>query len=127
MSLEKLAIAWQQAKDEETRATEQRRLIEDQMAKELRIESTLDGTMNATIQGYKIKVVGRMNQKVDSAKLQELAAEYGLTDALSTLFRWKPEINATIWKATDSSITKPLLAAITTTPGRPSFSITKEQ
>ena len=53
----------------------------------------------------------------------ELAAEHGLTDHLSTLFRWKPEINMAIWKAADESITKPLAAAITAKPGRPSFTI----
>jgi hypothetical protein len=61
---------------------------------------------------------------VDSEKLQELAAEAGLTDHLSTLFRWKPEIEMKAWKATDPSITSALADAITVTPGRPSFTIT---
>ena len=47
--------------------------------------------------------------KVNSDKLQELAAEHGLTDHLPSLFRWKPEINMTVWKAADASITTPLL------------------
>ena len=55
--------------------------------------------------------------------MQELAAEFGLTDHLAKLFRWKPEINMAIWKAADESITKPLAAAITAKPGRPSFKI----
>jgi hypothetical protein len=53
-----------------------------------------------------------------------LAAEAGLSDHLGSLFRWKPEINATAWKQADNSITNPLLGAITSTPGRTSFSIT---
>ena len=69
------------------------------------------------------EVVGRIDRKVDADKVQELAAEHGLTDHLSTLFRWKPEINMAIWKAADESITKPLAAAITAKPGRPSFTI----
>jgi hypothetical protein len=55
--------------------------------------------------------------------VQELAAEHGLTDHLSTLFRWKPEINMAIWKASDERITRPLAGAITAKPGRPSFTI----
>ena len=67
-----------------------------------------------------------MNRKVDSDKLQELAAENGLTEHLSTLFRWKPDIDAKAWKAADESITRPLMGAITTTPSRASFVIIKE-
>ena len=58
-------------------------------------------------------------------KLQELAAEAGLTDHLSSLFRWKPEINMEAWKNASYEITIPLSGAITAKPGRPSFSITQ--
>jgi hypothetical protein len=67
-----------------------------------------------------------MNRKVDTEQLQDIAATYGLTEHLWSLMRWKAEINSAVWKATSENITKPLLAAITTTPGRPSFSITKK-
>ena len=56
-------------------------------------------------------------------KVQELAAEHGLTDHLSTLFRWKPELNMAIWKSSNESITRALAPAITAKPGRPSFTI----
>ena len=56
----------------------------------------------------------------------ELAAEAGLSDQLAHLFRWKPELNMSAWKAADESITTPLAGAITAKPGRPSFSITKK-
>jgi len=65
-----------------------------------------------------------LNRKIDSGKLQDLAAEHGLSDHLSTLFRWKPELDMKSWRNADESITKPLLDAITTTPSRPSFAIT---
>ena len=65
-----------------------------------------------------------MNRKVDIEKLQEIAADHDLTEHLSSLFRWKAEINSNKWKEAADSITQPLLGAITTTPGRPSFSIT---
>jgi hypothetical protein len=55
-----------------------------------------------------VKIAGRIDRKVDSDKLQELAAEHGLTDHLSRLFRWKPEISMALWKAADESITQPL-------------------
>ena len=92
----------------------------------LNVADAFEGTANNEIDGYKIKVVGRMTRKVDSEKLQELAAENGLTEHLSSLFRWKAEIASKAWESADESITAPLMEAITTTPSRPTFTITKE-
>jgi hypothetical protein len=117
---------WLDAKDAEKTAIEWRRKIEDQLVLEFDISKTLDGTQNVEVEGYKVKIVGRLDRKVNSDKLQDLAAEYGLTEHLSSLFRWKPEINASAWKSADVRITEPLLEAITTSSGRPSFTITKE-
>ena len=91
------------------------------------LPEAFDGTENAAAPGFKIKLVGRLNHRIDSDKLQDIAAENGLTDHLSSLFRWKPEINVRSWKAADESITTALLEAITTTPGRPSFSIEHQE
>jgi hypothetical protein len=117
---------WIDAKDAEKTAIEWRRRIEDQLVADLGIAKTLDGTQNVEADGYKVKIVGRLDRKVNSDKLQDLAAEFGLTEHLSSLFRWKPEINASAWKSADPRITEPLLDAITSTNGRPSFTITKE-
>lgn len=117
---------WLDAKAEEKKAMDERRSIEDKLVLSLGIPKTLDGTQNIEADGYKIKVVGRLDRKVNSDKLQDLAAEHGLTQHLSSLFRWKPEVNATAWKSADPLITAPLQDAITTTNGRPSFTITKE-
>jgi len=121
--VEQLAAMWVYAKDTETTATADRRAIEDQIRKIASIRDDVEGTENLALEGFKVKVVSRIDRKVDADKVQELAAEHGLTDHLSTLFRWKPEINMAIWKATDEAITKPLAAAITAKPGRPSFTI----
>jgi hypothetical protein len=117
---------WIDAKDAEKTAIEWRRGIEDQLVADLGIAKTLDGTQNVEVEGYKVKIVGRLDRKVNSDKLQDLAAEFGLTEHLSSLFRWKPEINVSAWKSADPRITEPLLDAITSTNGRPSFTITKE-
>ena len=121
--LELLTQDWLDAKETERQASETRRIIEDRMLSLIGIPETLEGTETAQSGNYTIKIVGRMNRKVDADLLQELAIENGLTEHLSSLFRWKPDVNLTAWKAADESITKPLLAAITTTPGRPSFTI----
>jgi hypothetical protein len=117
--------AWLNAKQTEETAVKVRRDLEDQMVKDFNVPATLDGTKNITTSdGFTIKIVGRMTRKVNAEKLQELAEEHGLSDHLSSLFRWKPEINSEQWAAADSSITTPLLDAITTTAGRPTFKIT---
>ena len=117
---------WLDAKAAEKKAMDERRSIEDKLVKALGIPDTLDGTQNIEADGFKVKIVGRLDRKVNSDKLQDLAAEFGLTEHLSSLFRWKPEINASAWKSADPRITAPLLDAITTSNGRPSFTITKE-
>jgi hypothetical protein len=119
-----LARQWADAKEVETRAIRLRREIEDEMIAFYKISNQMEGTQNEDDGIYKIKIVNRITRKVDSEKVQELAAEFGLTDHLSQLFRWTPEINATAWKSAHESITRPLMDAITATPGRPSFSIT---
>jgi CRISPR/Cas system-associated endonuclease Cas1 len=118
-----LSEQWITAKNAEKAAQDARRIIEDRMLSLIGLPEAFDGTENAEAGHYKIKMIGRLNHKIDADRLQEIAAENGLTDHLGSLFRWKPEINARSWKAAQESITAPLLQAITTTPGRPSFAI----
>ena len=127
MSLAQLSAKWLEAKAREAQATKDRRDIEDQMKVLMEMPETFEGTKTLKPGGYVVKYTGRINRKVNGDKLQELAIEHGLTDHLSSLFRWKPEINQTAWKATDAAITTPLLGAITSEAGRPSFAITVEE
>ena len=123
--LDDLSAQWMDAKADEAIAVARRRTIEDRLVELLALDENKEGTTNAkTEQGFSIKVVGRMNRKVDADKLQELATEHGLSEHLGSLFRWSADINAAAWKSAAPTITAPLLGAITTTPGRPSFSIT---
>jgi glutamyl-tRNA reductase len=117
---------WLDAKKLEAAAVAERRELEDLMVLEFAIPKDLDTTVSREVDGYKIKLEGRINKKIDADKLQMLAAEAGLSEHLSSLFRWKPEINAKVWNAAADAVTGPLLGAITSTPGRPTFTITKE-
>jgi len=117
---------WLDAKKLEVAAVAERRELEDLISKELAVPKDLDSTLHCEAEGYKIKLEGRINKKIDADKLQVLAAEAGLSEHLSSLFRWKPEINAKVWNAAADAVTQPLLGAITSTPGRPTFTITKE-
>ena len=117
---------WLDAKKAEAAAVKDRRLLEDQMAEAFALPKDLNGTVNREVDGFLIKMEGRINKKIDSDKLQTLAAEAGISEHLSTLFRWKPEINAKAWDAASEAVTVHLLGAITSTPGRPTFTITKD-
>ena len=120
-----LAEQWLVAKRVERDATESRRAIEDAML--AAIPKTDEGTKQVKSDEYSIKVTYRIDRKVDAELVQEIAAEHGLSEHLGRLFRWKPEVNMAAWKAADESITRPLAAAITAKPGRPSFAITIEE
>jgi hypothetical protein len=116
--------AWLNAKQTEETAVKVRRDLEDQMVKEFDVAANMEGTKNfPTPDGFLVKIVGRMTRKVNAERLQELAAEHGLSDHLASLFKWTPTIVSDQWESADPSITEPLLDAITTTAGRPTFKI----
>jgi hypothetical protein len=127
LNIDELSSAWMEAKEQERMAVERRRAIEDHLALVMELSPELDSTVTRKDGAYVIKAVGRLNRKIDSDKLQELAAEAGLSDHLSSLFRWKPEIEMKAWKACDPAITGALADAITVSPGRPSFTITTKE
>ena len=117
---------WLEAKESERAAAESRRLIEDKMLEQMSIQQR-EGSETIKANGYKVKITQRFNRTIDADTLQEIAAENGLTSHLGSLFRWKPDINAKAWKDAGEEITAPLLKAITTKPGRPSFAIEKTE
>lgn len=122
-----LAALWVTCKNAETAMVDMRRKIEDRILSLGGVPENLKGTETLEPADYIIKITGRIDKKVDSDKLQEIAAENGLTDHLYSLFRWHPEVNERIWKATDAKITRPLAEAITAKPGRPGFKVEKKE
>lgn len=122
--MRELYEAWIQAKDAEKEAERKRREIEDKITALRDIKETFEGTETVKEDGYTVKIVGRLTRKVDTDRLKEICQENGIDPGI--LFRWKAEINAGAWKNTDHKITDILAGAITVTPGRPGFTITKE-
>jgi len=125
--MHEIAAEWHAEKEVERIAVENRRRLEDEMVKSFGLQPDLDSTVTKQIGDYVIRITGRIDRKVDADKIQELAAQHGLESHLSTLCRWKPEINLSVWKATDPTITKLLAPAITAKPGRPSFLIVQNK
>ena len=123
MSTAELCSDWVECKATEKAAIDHRREIEDELIRRLEIASDLDGTERRELDRHALKIVGRIDRKVDAEMAQELAAEHGIGEYLSTLFRWKPEIILRAWSAAPENVTNALARAITAKPGRPSFSI----
>lgn len=118
---------WMEAKAAETDMTARRRALEDEMTKSLQITEDWEGSYTLKDGGFKINVKRAFTRKVDDKRLTAIANEFGLQEYLSTLFRWKPEINLKAWKDTEPSVTDKLAQAVTTTPGRVSFKIEEEE
>ena len=114
---------WLELKQIEAEAAKARREIEDEIFSSMDLSEGGEGSTTIESDGFKIKVTQRLTRTVDADSLQEIAAEEGLSEHLSSLFRWKPSLDMNRWKATAAEITGPLEAAITTKAGRPSFSI----
>jgi len=114
---------WLEAKEAENIAKAKRMMIEDELKRELLINDQQEGSETHQCGEFKVKVVSRLNKKIDADMLQQIAAEEGISEHLSSLFRWKPEINKKVWDNTSEEITSKLAGAITVMPGRPSFAI----
>lgn len=126
-TINNLARLWAIYKEEEVKAIKNRREIEDELSKILEINHAQEGMVVLDTDKFEIKVQTRMTRKVDADKLQEIAAEHDLSKHLSTLFRWKADIDMKSWKASEPEVTTLFSQAVTTTAGRPSYTITKEE
>jgi len=124
--LQKLAEEWLEAKNAEVEATEKRRMIEDEVVRILEIKETDDHAREFEADPFTFKITCRINRKVNGDLAQEIAAEHDMQDYLSTLFRWKPELSMSAWKGVGDNVKQVFARAITATPGRPTFAITRE-
>jgi len=118
---------WMEAKAAETEMTTRRRAIEEEIAKSLAVPEDWEGSYTMKDGGFKINVKRAFTRKVDDKKLTALANEFGLQEYLSTLFRWKPEINLKAWKDAEPTVTDKLAQAVTTTPGKIGIKIEEEE
>jgi hypothetical protein len=126
-TIEQLIETWTQCKKAEQMSVETRRKVEDRISELLKINPNKEETVNLGVSGYKVKIVSRLSRKVDSDLLQEVVAEHGMEALLSSMFRWKADVDIKSWKSATPEVQNVLSKAITTTAGRPSFSVTIEE
>lgn len=118
---------WMEAKAAETEMTARRRAIEEEIAKSLEVPEDWEGSYTLKDGGFKINVKRAFTRKVDDKRLTAIANEFGLQEYLSTLFRWKPEINLKAWQDAEPTVTDKLAQAVTTTPGKIGIKIEEEE
>ena len=121
MDLKNLSEQWLEAKTLERDAAERRRVLEDQMRQCMKIEDNEEGTVSTLIGPYKVKANCRINRKIDPEKFLMLANDAQID--VSEFTKWKCELVMSAWKKQTPYIQQKLSKAITTEPGRPTFSV----
>jgi hypothetical protein len=125
--LERLLIEWRVAKQLEQEAVYRRRNIEDEIKAAIGFDEGREGNVTLPFHGGRVTVTARLDRKVDAQLARQLAAENHLEDWLDRLFRWKPELEVRVWKKAPEHVTQVFAPAITTKPGRATFSLELEE
>lgn len=90
----------------------------------LGVDETAEGTKTFNVRGREVKVSTKLNRTVDGDKLEEIVRENHAEAKASELFRYKFEINQSVWKREDDQVKNLFAPAITARPGQPSITIT---
>lgn len=120
-ALKDLSAQWLEAKEQERAAVERRRVLEDEMRKMLKISEAEEGTIKHVADCYIIKANCRINRKIDPERFLLLANQANIN--VQEFTRWKCELIMSAWKKQSDEVQKALSSAITSEPGRPTFSI----
>jgi hypothetical protein len=125
--LERLLIEWRVAKQLEQEAVHRRRNIEDEIKAVIGFDEGREGSETLPFYGGRVTITARLDRKVDAQLARQLAAENHLEDWLGRIFRWKPELELRAWKKAPEHVTQVFAPAITTKPGRATFSLELEE
>jgi len=120
---EELCHQWETLKSAEREAVEARRMVEDEIIRRAGIREGDEGTRKFGT----LKIACRIDIRVDSDIAQQCAAEHDMTEHLTGLFRWKPELRIREWSGAHETIQRAFSPALTSKPARPSFSIATEK
>jgi len=125
--LEGLLVEWRVAKQLEQEAVLRRRSIEDEIKAVIGFDEGREGSETLPFHGGRVVITARLDRKVDAQLARQLAAENHLEDWLDRIFRWKPELEVRAWRKAPEYITQVFAPAITTKPGRATFSLELEK
>ena len=126
-TLYNLLVEWRVAKQLEQEAVHRRREIEDQIKTFIGFDESREGNVALPFDGGRVIVTARLDRKVDGTLVRQLARAHNLDEYLHELFRWKAELELRAWKKAPEHITQIFAPAITTKPGRATFSLELEK
>lgn len=124
MGINELVTRLYEAKQVEQAAKNVRTALEAELAQVIGVPDDWEGTKSNTVGNYRVKLTRKMNVKIDTTKLRELAIINNITPVLETCFRWKPEIVKREWDKADAEVRTKLSEALEMTPGKASFAVT---
>jgi len=125
--LERLLIEWRVAKQLEQEAVLRRRSIEDEIKAVIGFNEGREGSETLPFHGGRVTITARLDRKVDGTLVRQLARAHNLDEYLHELFRWKAELELRAWKKAPEHVTQVFAPAITTKPGRATFSLELEE
>lgn len=125
MKLNEAINQWVKAKELEEEFRNTRYALEKVLIKLLDIDTNKEGRLSAMHGKYRVTHSTKLGYKVDAEKAKEIAAAHHKSKLLNDMFTWKAEYKKSFWNEADESLKQMFAEAITITPQKTSFMITK--
>ena len=117
-----------EAKQAETAAKEIRVALEAKLAIVIGgVPLDWEGSRTKSVGDYKVKLTRNISVKIDTDLLKEIAASKKLYEAMNDCFRWKPELNKSVWRETAETVRLAFAPAMEFTPGKVCFTVTQKE
>lgn len=105
-------------KNEEDKIKARRTALELEFAAAIGVADQWEGSKTNDVGEYKVTVSRKTNIKIDVVRLREIAVLHDLEGALSTAFKWEPDLVKKGWDALPEKSRGYLSEALTKTPGK---------
>ena len=128
MEINALVRKLYEAKQAELAAKENRVALEAELTRAIGgVPADWEGSRTKAVGEYKVKLTRNISVRIDADLLQEIATEKKLHDAMKDCFRWKPELNKSVWRETEENVRLAFAPALEFTPGKVCFTVTQKE
>ncbi|MBQ9565663.1 MAG: hypothetical protein IJU98_08765 [Synergistaceae bacterium] len=128
MEINALVRKLYEAKQAELAAKETRVAIESELEKAIGgVPADWEGSRTKAVGEYKVKLTRNISVRIDTDLLREIAAVKKLHEAMNDCFRWKPELNKSVWRETPETVRLAFAPALEFTPGKVCFTVTQKE
>ena len=128
MEISELVRKLYEAKQAELAAKENRVALEAELTRAIGgVPDDWEGSRTKSVGDYKVKLTRNISVKIDTELLKEIAAARQLHKAMNDCFRWKPELNKSVWRETPENVRLAFSPAMEFTPGKVCFTVTQKE